>query len=115
MVTVAFETCENWHNYGRLKPGPDYERYREPLEQLLAAQRASDALYESDELIPDAELDRAEDRKEHAEQVVDQFVLYLEDAGTRQVTFIHDFHLEDDQRGVYWRFGKLPAPRVAPS
>lgn len=107
--SVTWETGENWHNYGRLEPGPDYWRYQEPLEQLWAADQALEELLESEQVKPDEELQQAEERKEDAYQKLGKFDLYLEETDTHQVQSIHDFHIIDAHGGVYWRYGNSPS------
>ena len=106
--TVRYDTFENWHNYGRLKPGSDYERYREALEEFLAAEKALDTLNDSEDAVSDVAEEQAQDRKERAIEVLDQFDFYLETINTTKVYPIHDFHPLEDIGSIYWRWGKLP-------
>lgn len=108
---VLLETSENWHNYGRLAPGPDYEHYREALEQFLAAEQACEALMDSDEPVSDAEFKLASDRTDRAERTLDQFGFYFEERHTAKVHPIHDFRPLESLSSVYWRWEESPADK----
>ena len=88
---------ENWHNYGKLQPGPDSAAYRPLLDDYARL----DALIEAD---VDAEDDAARDARDALQDRFDALGLRLVTRVGAQV--IHDFHPTDDDGGVYWRWGE---------
>lgn len=106
--TILFDTFENWHNYGRLQPGPDYERYRQPLEQVWETRQVYKALFNGDNLVPGEDLKQAENDSDQAEEALEKFNFYLEETDTAQILPIHDFRPDGDHGSVYWRWGNEP-------